>query len=315
MTDTTPGEDVLAIPAAWRRHLHPRRGGAPGPAVRADAAAEVPGLLDAAAGALESLLAGRHGDPSRTDAARRHLHGTPDAMGAAAVAAVTATAVQGRRQPEDVHRAFAEHWAAEHGPAFAACAVLELVRTAVIRIKGGTWRGVWLGTVRRKRLDETVPAVLPHVRARLAVAGDAEYAEAVRLLAGYRRSGAQSWLVSYLLPTERAWTGECVASGFGPPDEVYPLRICALGDAAHLEALRGTELRWALTREVLVTLLDALGTGLLPFLVRALGDRRVASRERGLVLDVIAVLPSDDAFRVLLDGIGDRHARPRWSRR
>ncbi|OLT25149.1 hypothetical protein BJF79_44485 [Actinomadura sp. CNU-125] len=131
----------------------------------------------------------------------------------------------------------------------------------------------------------------------------------MRLLAGYRRSPAQSWLVSYLLPTERAWTDECVASGVGPTDVLDELNLCALGDAAQLDALPARDVRAVLSREVLVTLMDAVGADLLPFLVGVLGDRRVGSRERGLVLDTIAALPSDDAFRALLDRIADRHAR------
>ncbi|GGV43227.1 hypothetical protein GCM10010182_79880 [Actinomadura cremea] len=310
MTGTPPDEDVLAIPAAWRRHLHPRRGGAPGPATGPDAAKEVPGLLSEASGALASLLAGRHGDPPRTGAARRHLDGTPDPAGAAVVAAVTAAAVRGeRRDRTAVHRAFADHWTAAHGPAFAACAVVELAGTVVLRTEGGPWRDRRLGAGDREGLDVNMHAALRRVRARLAAAGDAEYAEAERRLEAYRRDPLASWLASYLLPTRRDWTAECFASGADLAAEHRRLALCSIGDAALLGDLEDKWIRRNVSREVLVTLLDGVGTAVLPFLRRLLDHWGSGSRDRTAVWATIAAVPCDDAFRTLLDALADRHAR------
>ncbi|WP_051301283.1 DUF4132 domain-containing protein [Actinomadura rifamycini] len=317
-------EDVLTLPAAWRRHLHPRRGGAPGPAVRADGARDVPALLAEASGALDALLAGRHGDPARAGAARRHLAGTPDPAGAAVVAAVTALATRGReRGRREIHRAFAGYWAAEHGPAFAARAVVELARTAVRRAGGGPWRGCWLGAEPRARLETNTHDALRRVRTALAAAGDAEYAEAERRLAPFAAAPAAepvpAWLAAYLVPTRRDWTDACLAAGadLGPPHR--PLMLCAIGDAARLGDPADGPLWRHASREVLATLADGVGADLLPFLLRLLDHRGLDGRERAAAWETVAVLPSDAAFRALLDAAlpagaaggrrPDRHAK------
>ncbi|MGW2314692.1 hypothetical protein, partial [Actinomadura luteofluorescens] len=71
MEDQLPGEHDLVIPDAWRRSLHARRGGAPGPKTKvpgpAAAARAVQGYVEKSRGVVEALLEGGAGDPELTD--------------------------------------------------------------------------------------------------------------------------------------------------------------------------------------------------------------------------------------------------------
>ncbi|WP_131741298.1 DUF4132 domain-containing protein [Actinomadura roseirufa] len=306
-----PGEDVLTIPDSWRRHLHPRRGGTPAPAVKTGPASvkAMRGLLDRAGGAITALTAGEVGNPSLAAAARRHLDGSADPAGAAALAAVTASCLESPRPPA-VHRAFVDAWAAEHGAVFAACAVMELSRTGTVSVrrKGGPWGGRWIGAVLRTDRDGTEPDTFRRVRALLAAADDDVYADAAERLAGYRNSPTARWFVSYLLPTRRDWLLRCLASKAELEGYLRWLKLCAVDEAAQL----GSPPPWLnveeRTRGVLVTMVESMGTDLLPLLVLNLDQCR-GDWDKELFLETIAILPSDEAFQVLVDRIDDRDTR------
>jgi hypothetical protein len=91
----SPDENTLVIPTGWRRRLHPRRGGVPGPRIKVNDAAG------------ELLPAPQEG--GRADA---------DPRGAAVVAAD----VIGRSNvhTSELHERFVDGWTAAHGLAFAA---------------------------------------------------------------------------------------------------------------------------------------------------------------------------------------------------
>ncbi|MFV2178528.1 DUF4132 domain-containing protein [Actinomadura sp. LOL_016] len=294
-----PDEDALTFPAAWRRHLHPRRGGAPGPAIRPTGGKEVPDLV-AKAEAKAAFTALRTDDP-RTAAVHRHLAGTPDPAGAAMIAGLVLFVLDWFVLPEDVNRKFVDHWAAEHGPVFAARAVLEWARTP--REPEGPASGKRTLFWYTGDSDRAHRNALRRARTLLAAAGGDEYAEAERLLEAYRESPDLRWPVSYLLPTRRDWLEECLAEPNRGGDVDRVLRLCALADAAQLGDPPPAPYREDTTREVLVTLADACGAGLLPYLLHHL-DREEpppAAAERTAVSETIAVLPSDAAFRALLD--------------
>ncbi|MFI0445809.1 DUF4132 domain-containing protein [Actinomadura sp. 6N118] len=83
-------EDVLVLPAELRRQLHPRRGGHPGPAIKADkgSAARLWARWRAGWPDPESLIALVAPGGHWADAARRYLAGEADPAGAAAVALI-----------------------------------------------------------------------------------------------------------------------------------------------------------------------------------------------------------------------------------
>ncbi|MEV0666487.1 DUF4132 domain-containing protein [Actinomadura luteofluorescens] len=82
-----PDEDILEMPRSWMRHLHPRRGGHPGPKL-ATADVREDELLAHYAGRIEEVLGHSKTDPALAAAAREHLDSGGSALGAVAIVAV-----------------------------------------------------------------------------------------------------------------------------------------------------------------------------------------------------------------------------------
>ncbi|TDD94785.1 DUF4132 domain-containing protein [Actinomadura rubrisoli] len=312
-----PDEDALTLPDAWRRSLHARRGGAPGPKIKVDAAAPraARSLIEETGGAVASLLRGEHGDLELTGAARRYLDGADDPAGAAAVAAVTEMGV-GQRRREEVNRTFVDSWVVEHGIAFAACALVELSRTEGSRRAGGDWIGTWVGAVHRE-LDDLNPAspeAMRRVRGLLAVADEPDYAEAVKRLEAHRSTWATRWLVSYLVPTREDWVDECCAADVAHPRGTAQrwLALSSLGRADQFaNAYIGRGLSWGnATRALLTTIVDGAGAGALPYLLDNADDTYIEAADRKRIFETVAVMPTDEAFQALLDRLDRKHARP-----
>ncbi|MEU5878883.1 DUF4132 domain-containing protein [Spirillospora sp. NPDC047279] len=119
-------EDRLVLPDSWHKHLHPRRGGLPGPAVKVSRKA--PDAVRAynlgASAHLESTFAHPGSAPELVERAREYLAGRTDPTGAAVV---TATLAARPARPGDLARdAHLDAWVAEHGVGFASRAVAEL---------------------------------------------------------------------------------------------------------------------------------------------------------------------------------------------
>ncbi|WP_067457329.1 DUF4132 domain-containing protein [Actinomadura macra] len=311
-----PAEDVLTIPEAWRKSLHARRGGAPGPEIKRAAAAPKAArkLVEATGGAVDSLLKGEAGDQALTEAARRYLDGADDAAGAAVIAAVTSLGTP--RASAAVNRTFVDAWVAEHGIGFAACAVVERSRTQAIRRGGGDWVGTWVGAEHRKNDDGGGAAeeTLRRVRGLLAVAAEHEYADAVERLAAHRLTWSMRWIVSYLAPTREDWVDECCAAPTPAPSGggLRWLMYSALGTPAQLATpLMARGLFWKdATRALLVTMADGVGPGALDFFLANAGSGHLESADRRRLYETIALLPTDEAFQGLLDRIDRKHVRP-----
>ncbi|MFE9101843.1 DUF4132 domain-containing protein [Actinomadura geliboluensis] len=316
MEDQPPGEDVLTIPDVWRRALHARRGGAPGPKIKVDPAAPraVRSLVEKTGGAVEALLEGGAGDAALAEAARRHLDGEEDPAGAGAIAAVTVMGVGGQVRKEEVHRAFTDAWITEHGLAFAACALVELIRTRAVREGDGPWRGSRVGAVRREGdadLGTMLTDDLRRVRGLLAAADDDEHARAVDRLAAYRSTRAVRWIVSYMVPDRQDWVEECCAD----PGDLGPwsgssqrLALLTFGRASQLATTPG--FYWGdPSRALLATMLDGIGPDVLPFLLQEAATANLDSADRRRIFEAIAVLPTDEAFLALLDRLDRKHAR------
>ncbi|MCP9948560.1 hypothetical protein [Actinomadura madurae] len=321
MEDHLPDEDVLTIPDSWRRSLHARRGGAPGPTTKVDAAAPdaVRDLIAQEGDRIGALREGGAGDPALTEAARRHLDGEADPYGAAVVAAVIAVRAGrfGSPRSDEVHRAFVDAWIVEHGVPFAACALVELSRTEAEFADLGTKVGAVHLT------DDHKVAVPPddarRVRNLLAAADEPVYAEAIDRLAGHRSGWITRWLVSYLVPTREDWVDECCTAPI-PPQRRYDLLWMAAGALGRGDQLTTPIMARGLFygqagRALLITLADGLGADALPFLAKEADSRFLEADDRKRILETIALLPSDEAFQALLDRQDQKYARPRWARR
>ncbi|MFD0906003.1 DUF4132 domain-containing protein [Actinomadura sediminis] len=297
-----PDEDVLTLPPAWLRFLHPRRGGTPVPRPRGHAA-EVPGVLAEAAPHVEGLLQDGHAPRAVRAAARRHLAGEPDVLGAAAVAAV-AGAGRPLAGAHAVHRAFADRWHADHGLGFAACAVVELTRLTVT----GHASGIAVERHAGSWPEEGPAGPLRHVRRLLAAASDADHDDAVRRLADHRTTPAAGGVAAYLVPTRRDWVAECVEECANTPWLRRPARL-SVTDPAHLGRSAVVPYGYVCTRDEFVTLADGMGPDLLGFLLDHLDRNGLSASDRVPLLDTVAVLPSDEAFGALLDLLGRKGVR------
>ncbi|GAA2096735.1 DUF4132 domain-containing protein [Actinomadura alba] len=193
-------------------------------------------------------------------------------------------------------------WSVEHGLAFAACALVELSTAAATWIDGATIRfragkNLWLGQEAARRL-----------RTLLAAAGDSDYREAVERLAEHRRTLQQKVVVSYLVPTRQDWLEECQD---WLDDSSYGLEWLQLAIGTPERLAKGN-LTWeGYPMGALVTLADTAGADALPLFVQGLDGRgTLDDDERRRLLKVIALMPFDEAFQVLVDRAGDRLVEP-----
>ncbi|MFC8450434.1 DUF4132 domain-containing protein [Kitasatospora sp. NPDC057223] len=313
-----PDEDAFTLPATWRRHLHPRRGGVRRAATpAADAGARAGQLLTEAAGWIDQALANPTSDPALVEAARAHRRGGADPLGAAVLAALAETSTADLR-------VFADDWATAHGLPFAARAAVEL------RGVYATWdfRGAGRRNIRvnaqpqgqRWSYGDSRRATADRVRALLAATDEHAYRATVAALAPYRERSSRAGriVVSYLVPTETGWVDECLAkgnaaAGQGGDGTLRTLLLCSLSTPGHLDALGGkAELGWqGWSLATLATLAEGVGPGFVPLLAERLTSPAWLDGDAvKLICGVLAQLPSDEAFAALLTRVDDRHAQP-----
>ncbi|RFS85843.1 DUF4132 domain-containing protein [Actinomadura spongiicola] len=309
---------MVDVPAEWREHIHPRRGGVPGPTVvvDGDAAERAREWWRAARPIAEDMAEHERTDPELGKAVRAWLAGEPDPVGAAAVASI---AVQYVRDVDGA--AFLDAWVLHRGLAFAACAVTEASAIELgpvphprrtdandvvhlIAYVGEGPKG-WRGEIRRPtRGDYRIAgrwvaedSVVKRLRALLAAAPEAEYRDAVARLSEHRGDGARRATATYLVPTEKAWADESLDEYTGVLD--YEHRLCSLSRAAHIDQVGGM----VVTPAVVGTLLDGLGADALPLLRRQLG---YDEENRPIVLRGLLAIPDEAIFPVLLDHVGGK---------
>ncbi|WP_329521283.1 DUF4132 domain-containing protein [Spirillospora sp. NBC_01491] len=307
-----PDEDTLVLPDAWRRDLHPRRGGAAGPGIEIDAGAVTAAgaLVQQVRGTVEMVLARWPGDAGPAARVREHVDGLdadgvlsrrPDPFGAAVVAAVAGGMPRARR---DFGEVFVDAWTALHGVAFAACTFAELTQMSF-----GDGEFSFVPSGEYAALPEEAPRRL---RALLAASGADDYRDAVAGLAACRRTPFQRLVTGYLVPTERGWVDEVCADP--PPAEVGPAvhwaMFCALSTADQVRALGGLPIPCTGSRlfGIMTTMADGLGGAVAPLLAALLdGGAQFIARRRAV--EVLAALPSDEACAVLACRVDRRDAR------
>ncbi|MEV5827368.1 DUF4132 domain-containing protein [Spirillospora sp. NPDC052242] len=314
-------ENTFTMPDGWRRVLHPRRDRPPVPAPPApdrDAADRVRSLVDERRDEIEEIVALPGTDAAVAEAARAHLNGDADPRGAAAVALVTVALAALHREGAD--RLFADAWTADHGVAFAACAFAEMCGLRAEyevaapsprgRGRGGpTWTGVRFRRPADGQLEWWIQRdALRRLRGRLAAAPDDVYADAVERLAGHRDRHHPRLIAAYLAPTRRDWVEDLCADPGQTATRLSPERwmlFCALGEP-HQPAALGLPLDHNdRALDVLATLVNGVGPEpVVPLLVDAADDGYIGVDHLRLLLGVLAALPTDDAFRTLVERIG-----------
>ncbi|MFI6516870.1 DUF4132 domain-containing protein [Spirillospora sp. NPDC050679] len=315
MTVSDPSlEDALVLAPAWRRKLHPRRGGLPVPAPESDAGA-MEALRERRAGAvpeIEKIIGRARSDAGLAGRTRAYLRGEPDPEGAVAAARIF---LEGRLQSswEELWEpsALVDLWEAEHGLEFAVHAFLvaDEVRVEFRPIQGTGGRHEKLLLAEHREdwghfgLSCEVGSPAHRLRARMAAAEEREYERIADLLAARARTGSQRVVAAYLAPTRR----DLVEAA--PRDDARRLGwllACALGpgDRPGPETIPP-----GAPPEVLATLLEGVGAALAPALLAYLDEGTDLGAGRKAVLRALGTIPTDEAFLGMLERDGAKHVR------
>ncbi|MGK5554560.1 DUF4132 domain-containing protein, partial [Actinomadura kijaniata] len=289
----------------------------PTPAPDPAAVAEIRVLAEERGVPFGEVLGLEGTDPRVAERVRAHRDGTADPLGAAGVAKILAWGLP--RGERDGWRArLADAWVVEHGPVFAARA---LVETIELETAWSTWSRT--ATERRFALRRVRPGAHPgqgrslrpayrRLRALLAVADEDVYREVTDRLAEMRDTPLRRLVVSYLLPDRRDWVDECCAAPPSCPagESARWMLWCSAGTADQLARLGGWTGLGYEEREldVLATIADGVGADMASFLAAPL-DGYLPADVRDRLVDVLARLPGDEAFRALVDRIEDRRVR------
>jgi hypothetical protein len=320
-------ENVLELPESWRRRLHPRRGGTPAPPVTVDESAvdTIAELLGSkpVRVAIGRVLSVSESDPEAVDAARGYLAGDDDPLGAAVIARIVLNRSghhHDRLTGDDTRqlmRRFVHSWIGGPGLPFAACALAEFGRVVV----NSVYRGpddhptvVQFLTPNQYHFylvpDREEPRT---VRALLAAAGDDQYEDAVKCLADHRVHPMQQAMASYLVPGRHDWLEECLASLAVTDYHGGWLLWCAVETPRQLELVGAQELiGWDEAEiDVLATLVDTVGSAAAPYLAEAFdeNDYALQARQRKLVLQALGMLPTDEAFQLLVDRLDRKYVQ------
>lgn len=308
MVEQTPSprdEDAFEMPKTWKRHLHPRRGGAPGPTIKPAGPGETE-LRTQYAGRIEEVLAHRRTDPALAAAAREHLAGRPVPLGAAVVAAIP----EAELSTGEMTVRFVDAWVTTYGLPFAVQAFLDRCdigfgpsagRGGVVSMSDSRWY------FDRARLE----GAAKRLRVLLAAAPDAAYRDVVELLTPLRTTPARQVISAYLVPTELDWVAACCTAATA---DQHPrqLLLRALGSPEHLTLL-GPAARISVADcyyvENLITLAEGVGPAIAPYLAEAFDEHQDESRRRKGLLEVLGRLPGDEAFRLMLERAENRHMR------
>ena len=302
-----PDEDELVIPESWRERVHPRRDGHVRPEAEADmsAAGRVRERVQLARDRIESILAHGDSEPELADRVRRYLNGEADPAGAAVLAEILVVGMDAWRQ--EVFVDFVDAWAAEHGVAFAADAMMELGGIAceqirVRRLERGFACGWWWEQEAMRRL-----------RTLLAVSDERDFLAAVERLADHRRASSHQVFVSYLVPTRRDWVDEVLAGLTGRPlsTDREAMLWCAVGTAEQVARLGGhsTVNRASGFLSLLGTVVDGVGPAIAPELAEAF-DREADDTDRRPFAEALSVIPTDEALELLIARLGHKHVVP-----
>jgi Domain of unknown function (DUF4132) len=256
----------------------------------------------------------------RTD--RRYIEAAADAqrspLGAAVIERLTVAHLDWRRR--DRAEAFADDWVANGGLEFAVRAVGEL--GGICLDTGGHYGSVFRDAFLRplRDTDSSInwwdspwEPLAYRVRCYLAAASDEDYSKAVVALDEYRTGSIHQRLVtSYLTPTQLDWVADDVAQIAAGSTEISHLIFGAVNSVEQLRAVLPHVRHWHIARSwgIVVTLAESLGSELLPFLDEWLDHAYTDADSTKRLLEVVAQLPTDEAFRLLLRRLTDRHAQP-----
>ncbi|GGU44998.1 WGR and DUF4132 domain-containing protein [Lentzea flava] len=294
-------EDTWVMPTAWLRNVVRQRGFTPAPEFSVDPAqaAEARRQIADQADTIERALSVQGSEPELVSAARDQLAGKPNPAGAAAIAAITSSGLPA------VHA-----WIADHGVAFAAAAVVEFIGLEFTE-QWNERRGKWTGTRLQYRRGQFTAGVtdvegrmLIAVRHALAVAGDAEYQGAEFALGEMRATPKVRQLRAFLVPSRADWFDEACGLRYHQPWWLLPCSASTYEEFAKIDRSLPS------SAFVLYTALYVLGPAIAPLLAADIDEQYQIADSRKLALKILAVLPTDEAFTILLDRVDAKYVRP-----
>ena len=311
-----PDEATFVVPPSWRGAVRPVRGQARSRSLKSarDVDAYLTAKVEPLPRQLADALVNPESEPDLVAAARSYLDGQATSLGAAAVAAALTSEASRYYGREDV-ATLADAWVVRHGYAFAAAAARDLGRIEI----------GWSGARRKEtaklgwRVDEHARwpyanrQVVERLRGLLAGAPEADYLAAVEAVEPERDSVLARTIAAYLASTRHDWVDGLFAEVMGAARlvEEHRLFLASLrtveqvAAAAERDGYRG----WISQRDVLPTLVCAIGAGIAPVVDRLLDDNP-GDDTRKLLLEALAWTPTDEAFGLLLGRLEDRFVLP-----
>ncbi|USX55664.1 DUF4132 domain-containing protein [Lentzea sp. HUAS12] len=284
-------EATWVMPADWLAQAMPRRDAQPLPAFTPDQAVARKFRDHIAAGTAkisEALTSPDH-DPELLRALRHHVEGRPDPLGAATL--VKLLGVEHGTSP--VH-----WWIEDFGLPFAATAA---IHHATIYDSRGR---LLINLPRHSPEHSAESRVLIDIRTALAVADEATYDATVTELEKIGTNWFGQVARAFLVPTRHDWFEEANQSSSS-----YWMVHSSASTPDHLSRLKYGHLIWSET--AVYTALHLLGPSLAPVLEAELRAKAEWGGEhRRLALDVLAALPTDEAFLMLLNRLQERYVRP-----
>jgi hypothetical protein len=317
---TAPAENTLAPVTAWRRqHLLRRAGWFTDPPARIDerkAAANTAALFSSKRDAALKNLTHEREDGGVCDLALAAL-ATPETATPAGAAALLAAFMQthGWRGDDRVVDV-ADHWIVTRGLTFAVTVSAELAAIyADPHVRAATARDFSGEQQHRGWVEMRSPAFSGRVRNRLSTAGAAEFAAAEAALTPYRDGNPlQRALTGFLVTTRADWTAEDVAwlPSAPMPESISTLLIPSLRTADQLDLVMAHVTPWWVMWNPggLTAMLEGLGVDALPRLLAWLDDRQWGADAERKILQMIAALPSDEAYQALLDRATEKYVLP-----
>ncbi|MFD2420012.1 DUF4132 domain-containing protein [Amycolatopsis pigmentata] len=303
-------ERSFDIPVEYQDLVHARRGGPTVPRVERGTDAVLRARCAERESIVDFALANPRSAPERVSAVQDFRSGKPDAVGAAAL--VSLLPGQGECEAE-----IADGLVVEHGLVFAADAIAALGAVAV--------HAHWDKYAPGNQVNHELRVVEPHappfgrwqfrpwayerpakrVRALLAVASEAEYDEAERVLARRRDHDACRVIVSYLMPHRQDWVDEAIErllanEAMAPYECLWAMLLHSLDSHEQLKKL--LRAKPGISRNLrdpstLWTLAERVGPALVPHAVAAFDRKPVKD-----LLRLLAVLDRPKAFELLLAG-------------
>ncbi|SER71311.1 WGR domain-containing protein, predicted DNA-binding domain in MolR [Lentzea xinjiangensis] len=294
-------EDTWVMPKVWLRDVIRRRGFDPAPVFSVDPelADEARRRVDEHAATIELVLSEPTSEPDLVQAAREHRAGRPNPVGAAAIAAIAKTG------PQSVHA-----WIADHGVVFAAEATMAFVGLVSTREwlrqqhSYGKERLRSRGGYLHVTPDGDEGRMLTAVRYALAIADDAEHAAAEAALDRLTEDAAKFARV-YLMPGRADWFAEACRLQQGHTR--WWLLACS---ATRFEEFERARARPTNAAFIMHTAIHVLGPAIAPLLAQDLDHSYQRADGRKQALKVLAMLPTDEAFTILLDRLDAKYVRP-----